>query len=182
MRDVEVSPAGLVTIRKPFAHRRLQQSLFRILRENQLCSMSTITPEGLAHVNTAYFCYSPTLDVFFLSDPSSLHCRNVQRNSTMAMAIFRSDQPWNRPGRGIQMFGTCAQARGGKVGEATALYAKRFAAYRRHLQGTRETDRRIAKGLRAYRFYRFLPSSVKIMDESAFGGGVFVVADVQRGR
>lgn len=79
------------------------------------------------------------------------------------------------------MFGTCAQARGVQVGEATTLYAKRFPAYRRHLQGASERDRRVAKGLRAYRFYRFLPSSIKVMDEPAFGDAVFVVANVERG-
>jgi hypothetical protein len=141
--------------------------------------MSTVAPGTRAHINTAYFCYSRDLELFFLSDPTSLHCRNVRRNSSMAMAVFRSDQPWDRPGRGVQLFGQCAEARGEAAREAQASYGRRFPAYGRHLRGTSDEDRRMAAGLRAYRFYRFVPRTVKILDEAEFGGGVFVVADVK---
>jgi hypothetical protein len=100
----------------------------------------------------------------------------------MAMTVFRSEQPWDEPGRGAQLFGRCAQARGRKTREAEALYGTRFPAYGRHLRGRREEDRRMAKGLRAYRFYRFVPRTVKILDEAEFGSAVFVVADVPRRR
>lgn len=181
MPDIQVSRAGLVTIRKPYSDRRVQRSLARILRENVLCSMSTIAPRHRAHINTAYFRYSRELELFFLSDPSSLHCRNVRGNPSIAMAVFRSDQPWDKPGRGVQLFGRCSEVRGRKAKEAEELCGERFPAYGRHLRGKSVEDRRMAAGLRAYRFYRFVPRTVKILDEAEFGGGVFVVADVERG-
>ena len=36
--------------------------------------------------------------------------------------------------------------------------------------------------LRSYRFYRFVPSKVKILDEATFGGAVFVEARVRKTR
>ena len=182
MADVMVSPAGLITMRKPYADRRVQRSFHRILRENILCSMSTIAPGNRAHINTAFFAYSPGLEFYFLSDPSSLHCRNVRRNPSFAMAIFRSDQGWDAPGRGVQLFGRCGEIHRHAAREAGRWYAKRFPAYARHLRGRREEDRRMAAGLRVYRFYRFVPRTVKILDEAEFGSAVFVVSDLPRRR
>jgi len=46
--------------------------------------------------------------------------------------------------------------------------------------GRNPEDRRQAEQLRSYRFYRFVPTRVKILDERVFGGGVFAVASVPR--
>jgi hypothetical protein len=34
---------------------RVRRSLLRILKSNALCSMATVTPQGQAHINTAFF-------------------------------------------------------------------------------------------------------------------------------
>ena len=157
---------------------RVRRSALRILRENVLCSIATVAPGDRAHINTAYFCYSDRLEFYFLSDPSSTHCRNLARNPSMAMAIFRSSQPWNRSGRGLQLFGTCREARGSHAARGERLYGERFRSYRTWMAGTSERERRLAAGLRTYRFYRFVPTKVKILDEAEFGGGVFVTASL----
>ncbi len=172
--------ARLRTVRRSYANPRVQTSLSRILRENVLCSISTIAPRNRAHINTAYFCYSPDLELYFLSDVDSLHCRNLERNASMAMTIFRSAQAWGVPNRGIQLFGTGRQARGVHAERAERFYGSRFLPYLRYTRSTRAKDRRMGDQLRSYRFYRFVPRTVKILDEAEFGGGVFVVATVPK--
>lgn len=76
----------------------------------------------------------------------------------------------------MQLSGRCVEARCRAAREAGRWYAKRFPAYVRTLRGRSEEDRRMAAGLRAYRFFRFVPRTVKILDAVEFGGGVFVVA------
>ncbi len=162
---------GIRLVEKPFSDEQVKKSIFRILQGNVLCSMSTVTRGNRAHINTVYFCYSRDLELYFLSYPTSLHCRNLRANSSMAITVFSSSQKWGNPDRGIQLFGTCNEARGLEARKAQRLYLRRFPGYER-----------LAPELRGCRFYRFLPGNVKILDEREFGGGLFVLVAMRRDR
>jgi uncharacterized protein YhbP (UPF0306 family) len=153
-----------------FAAARVWRSLSRILRENVLCAMATVSRVGRAHVHVAYFCHSDEPALYFLSDPRSHHIRNLSRRRTMAVAVYRSNQRWGGPDRGLQLFGTCSEARGASRREAERLYARRFPGY----AGWRA--RSAADVVSSLRFYRFVPRKVRILDEAEFGDGVFVDA------
>jgi uncharacterized protein YhbP (UPF0306 family) len=169
-------------IREPIPERRIWNALSGILSGNRLCSIATVARGGRAHVNTAFFAVSPRLELYFLSDPGSLHCRNLLVNPSMAMAIFDSHQRWDAPGRGIQLIGTCYRARGKQAQRAAQFYEDRFPAFVRWMNGRTAADRRREALLRAYALYRFLPTRVKILDEAEFGGAAFVIAAIHRSR
>ncbi len=170
----------LKIVRRPISDPSVRTSVFDILEDSALCSMATIGPRGQPHINTAYFAYTPELEFFFLSDPTSLHCRNLQRNPAMGMTIFNSRQVWGGSDRGMQLFGTCREARGRHRRDAERAYARRFPPYAKSMRETTAQARREAEQLRSYTFYRFVPSRIKILNEPVFGGGVFVVAAVRR--
>lgn len=163
-----------------FSDDRIRWSIVRILRENVLCSISTVSPGNRPHINTAYFCYTPDLTLYFLSDPASQHCRNLDRNPAVAMTIFRSAQEWGGQDRGIQLFGRGRRASGRGARLAERSYAARFAPYKKWMKGMSPAERRQAALLRSYAFYRFLPNRIKILDENEFGGAIFVTAEVVR--
>jgi uncharacterized protein YhbP (UPF0306 family) len=139
--------------------------------------MATVTRPHEAHVNTAYFAFSETLELFFLSHPGSLHCRNLEANASVAIAVFSSAQRWTDPGRGVQLFGRAAPARGRRLETADRLYAQRFPSYR--IWKRTAAAETIGE---EYRLYRCLVSRIKIHDEREFGDGVFVEAKVGRTR
>ncbi|MBI4229522.1 MAG: pyridoxamine 5'-phosphate oxidase family protein [Planctomycetes bacterium] len=168
--------AGVRHATKGLSDRRLLRCVLRILAKTVLCSIATVTAGHRAHINTAYFCFSDDLELYFLSHPGSLHCRNLQESPSMGMAIFSSSQRWGGPDRGVQLLGTCRQARGSQEKKAEGLYGKRFAAYARWRASLGKDD-----AARDYRFYRFLPTRLKVLDERTFGAAVFVSADVRRG-
>jgi len=150
---------------------RVLRSAERTLNENVLCSIATMGAGNSAHINTAYFSFSKDLDLFFLSHPDSLHCRNLTRNPRVAIAVYSSRQNWDGPDRGLQLFGRCAEAHGRAAVIARLSYSRRFPAHRAWVDS--------APGPAAeYRFYRFATSMVKVFDESELGDGVFVVAHV----
>lgn len=180
--DRIVDPGGRRIVGRTFSEARVRRSVSRILESNVLCSISTVTKGNQAHINTAYFCYSGNLDVYFLSDPHSFHGRNLSTNASAAMAIFDPSQTWGRPDRGIQLYGTCKEARGRTATKAGRLYGERFSVYQKWMAGRNEEEKRLAAQLRTYRFYRFVARKVKILDEREFGGGVFVIAFVRRAR
>ncbi|SRR6266498_725825 len=154
---------------------RVQRSIARLLAENVLCSMASITAEGRAYINTAYFCYSPEVEIYFLSHPKALHCQNIRDNPSMAIAIFPSNQIWGKPDRGLQLFGICKQATGRAASKADKLYSKRFAEYR-----TWKSDLASDSPGWDYRFYSFVTAELKVFDEKELGGGFFVLAKVKR--
>jgi uncharacterized protein YhbP (UPF0306 family) len=151
----------------------VRQSVLSILDATLLFSISTVTPEGRPYINTAYFSYSDALELYFLSHPASLHCRNLARNASIAATIFSSAQQWTDPGRGLQLFGTCAVTSGAAAEEAERVYRKRFPGYPKWKASLKNEDLG-----HEYRFYRIDVASIKVLDESNLGDAVFVRASV----
>jgi uncharacterized protein YhbP (UPF0306 family) len=144
---------------------RLTRIARTLLDAAPLCAIATVTRTGRAYVNTAYFAWSPRFEIVWLSAPEARHSRNLERQRSAAIAVFDTHQTWADRDRGIQMFGTAAEARGSAKRDAERLYARRFRHY--------ETG-----SLQAYRFYRFRPRTVKVFHEQLLGGGTFVTARV----
>lgn len=144
---------------------RLAELTRRLLDESTLLALATVAPDGSAHVNTAYFAWSPKLELVWLSHPDSRHSRNIQASARAAVAVYDSTQSWGRPDRGIQLSGTAGEIEEAEAGDADALYASRFPGYRREDLGT-------------YRFYVFFPQWAKLFDERELGAGRFVIAAV----
>ena len=129
-----------------------------------LCALSTISSGGRAHINHMYFAWSDRFQVIWISDPDSIHSRNLARNSSAAVTIFDSHQTWGKPDRGIQLLGTARVTAGKAALEARRVYGRRFRDY--------DAD---ADDLPAY---RFRPRTVKLFDERAIAGGTLVTARV----
>src|SRR6266511_4987062 len=112
----------------------------RLLDASTLCAIATVPPDGRAHVNTAYFAWSPEFDIVWLSEPRAKHSGNIRANAAAAIVVYDSSQSWGKPDCGIQLFGAARGLEGAVVDAAEGHYAKRFAGYRR-------------EDLGAYRFY-----------------------------
>jgi len=135
---------------------------------------------GIGRTSTQRISVTYDLEIFFLSDTRSSHCRNLSRNPSMAMTIFRTNQPWDAPGHGLQLFGTCSQTEGQLARKAERVYAKRFPLYGRWMSSTKKDEKKLAEQLRSYRFYRFLPRQLKVLDEAEYGGATFVMVTIRR--
>lgn len=153
----------------------VRASLSRILNENVLCSMATVTSDFQAYVNTAYFSYSENFELYFVSHPGSCHCRNLETNPSMAMTVFSSSQAWGSPDQGLQLFGTCGLARGADAIKALNSYAGRFPTYTGWQRSLSPDD----PG-KNYQLYRFLVNRVKVFDEQAWGSALSILATVIR--
>ncbi len=147
---------------------RIAATARELLDASTLCAIATVTPDRRAHINTAYFAWSPELEIVWLSEPRASHSRNLRANGSVAVAVYDSGQTWGEPDRGIQLFGTAREVDGREADEARALYTKRFP--------------RFADGdLGAYRFYLFRPRRLKLFHERALGPATFVSARVGPG-
>ena len=124
-----------------------------------LCSLATVSPGGRAHINHMYFAWSLRFDVVWISDPDSIHSRNLAGNSSAAVTIYASNQVWGRPDRGIQLFGT---ARETAALDAARIYSRRFRDF-----DVEQND---------LPYYRFRPRTVKLFDERSLAPGTLITA------
>ncbi len=155
---------------------RLSKSVFSILEAVKLCSIATVGPDNEGHINAAYFCYTDGLDIYFVSDPATKHCKNIAQSSKIALAVFDTNQPWGEPIRGLQLFGGCHLAGTMESAKALKAHAARFHAYEEYIKALNPLERDKSP----YKFYVFRPASVKVLDEPEFGEETFVIAEVVR--
>lgn len=132
-----------------------------------LCSLATLSPGGRPHINHMYFAWSGWFDVFWISDPDSIHSRNLARDKAAAITIYDSHQVWGRPDRGLQLFGSAREVKGRAGGEAALAYSSRFRDF--------DAD---ASDLP---FFRFRPRALKLFDERGLDPGTLVTARITRG-
>lgn len=159
---------GIRLSKRPVAARRIATLAERLLDASTLCAIATVAPTGRAHVNTAYFAWSPDFRVVWLSEPGAKHSKNLRANGSVAIAVYDSSQVWGKPDRGIQLFGRAEQVVPTGQTDFEELYAARFPDY----QGARFS---------AYRIYVLKVDRLKLFDEHALGGGVFVTARIRGG-
>src|SRR5438045_8796133 len=84
---------GLMTVERRsrrFSSERLERVARRLMNASPLCSLATVTPGGRAHINHMYFAWNDAFEVFWISDPRSVHSRNLIRNRSAAVAIYAS--------------------------------------------------------------------------------------------
>jgi uncharacterized protein YhbP (UPF0306 family) len=154
--------------REAISQMRLRTLARRLLNASTLCAISTVSGDGRAHINTAYFAWSPSFDIVWLSAPEAHHSRNLRRRPSVAIAVYDSAQKWGGSDRGIQILGSARELTGRSAREAERIYGRRFRRYARD-------------ELSAYRFYRLRPATLKLFHERELGGAKFVTARVTRG-
>jgi uncharacterized protein YhbP (UPF0306 family) len=162
------------------AERRVLRSLFGILGETPLASLATVGGGRRVHISTIYFAFSGELDLYFLSHPNALHCRNLAQNDAAAVSVFRSDQVWGGPDHGLQLFGRARSTEDRSTILAEAAYADRFPLFLRWRDFERTRGKKLAARLRTYQFFRFRPDRVKVYDEAVFPRAPFVEGEVGR--
>jgi uncharacterized protein YhbP (UPF0306 family) len=174
IKRLRVDGVSLLPVNLPTSEDVLR-AIQRVLAASPLCAWSTMTGRTAAHVNIGHFACSDDLHLYLLSHPGSQHSVNLRANGSVAVAVYESAQDWGEPGRGVQLFGSCEELAKSADAEARRVYSERYPAYARWAKTLRHGD--LAE---EFRFYRFTPDRVKLMDEKVFGDGMLVVADIVR--
>jgi uncharacterized protein YhbP (UPF0306 family) len=146
-----------------FSSEKLERVARRLVNASPLCALATVSPRERAHINHMYFACTDRFDVIWISDPDSIHSRNLARNASAAVTIFASNQVWGRPDRGVQLFGTAGTT---TSPDAVRAYEKRF-----HDFDAESNELPV---------YRFRARTLKLFDERSLAPGTLVTARVTR--
>ena len=141
----------------------------QILNKTALLSLATVSDDGSAHINTAFFCNQDE-ELFFLSDVRSVHCQNLLRRPHVAATVFDSRQSWSADKAGIQISGTASICRDASAALARKRYAKRFPQFASYLKSQRgHLDKHL-------QFFAIHIVRYKVLDEKKFGEEIYVSA------
>jgi uncharacterized protein YhbP (UPF0306 family) len=152
------------------------ESIEAIAAQTPVLSLATSGVDGTAHANMAFFALGPEFDLFFVSEPSTRHGRNVAGRPGASVAIWISPPEYGEHLQGMQLTGQCAIARDDVAAAAFAAYSERFPSFGRD-PAMRES---YLAGTAASSLYRFRVNSLTLVDEPRLGRRNYLNLDVVR--
>jgi uncharacterized protein YhbP (UPF0306 family) len=133
------------------------------LRSHSVMTLATSGPDGPA--SSAVFYVNRGLELYFLSAPKTLHCRNLESDPRVAVTIQEDVKDWSAI-RGLQLLAHAERLEGAQRGEAQRLYAQKFP----DIFLARGVPASIAAALERIGWYRLAVRELRFIDNSvAFG-------------
>lgn len=134
-----------------------------VLRNNVLCTLATVCPDGRPHVSVAFYAWTDDLELILMSSPASTHGTNLDHDRRVAVSICDSAQGMRDQLAGLQITGTMSQVDGVRAIRTTAQFGRRFHS---ELPGVRGQSLGAAANLRPY---LVVPREVKLTDQRWLG-------------
>ncbi|MEE9212540.1 MAG: pyridoxamine 5'-phosphate oxidase family protein [Phycisphaeraceae bacterium] len=134
------------------------QQLRKFLRQINVISVATIDDSGLPHAINAYFAADHQLNLFFVSDTASAHCRHVVNRPRVAVTAFAPVRMWQQV-RGVQIHGNCSPIEPGMWDDVWSIYLDKFPQMAE-----------IEQHIRASQFYWVQPTWIRWTDNSVHFG------------
>jgi uncharacterized protein len=132
----------------------------RYLREHHVMTLASHGDEGVWAA--AVFYANDGFAVYFLSPPTSRHCRNLAGNPRASAAVHEDYADW-REIKGVQMEGIASVLAGEEEEKARRLYAAKFPIVGKLAQAPAA----IVKALAKVRWYKLIPERLYFIDNAA---------------
>ena len=154
-----------------YKNNKLNESLFEILKNNTLLSLSTVTPNGNAYINTAFYAFDNKLRIYIITDPKSNHSKNLVKNQSIAISIFDSHfEFWKDKLKGVQLFGKGYKTPILQMHSATYCFIKRFPLFKELVKNPKDFMKKTVK----VSLYTLEIDRIKLFDETRFGEENFI--------
>jgi uncharacterized protein YhbP (UPF0306 family) len=147
----------------------LRSRLLDLLRRHDTMTLATTGPDGEPQAAAVFYAADDQLNLYFLSDPSSRHGRNLKRDSRVAATVQADGQPW-REIRGLQIEGTARETEGAReTARAAGVYGLRFQFFRGILDNRNAFHEAsgssiLRDALASSRFYVLRPDWIRLID------------------
>jgi len=136
-------------------HLPLPRRLRELAESVSTMTLATTGADSFPYATPVYFASDECLNLYFFSEPTSLHSQHSAQNPQAAAAIYPPCQGW-RDIRGLQLRGTVHLVESGECwDQAWNLYVAKF-PFVRHLKAV------VAKG----HMYSFIPIWIRLVDNA----------------
>lgn len=130
------------------------------LREHHVATLASSGSEGIWAA--AVFYVNDGYTLYFLSSPTSRHCRNLAYEPGVAVTIQEDCADWQDI-KGVQIEGVAAEIAGPEEEHARKLYGQKFAVVGKLAQAPAA----IVKAMAKVRWYKVIPQRFYFIDNSA---------------
>lgn len=126
--------------------------------------MTIATYGNYPWIASVFYSFDKDLNLYFISTPSTIHGRQMEKNKEVAAAIVDSHQKPSDIKRGLQIFGTVEKISGvNRIRHAIRLW-KDFL----NVKSLEVSFENMKKGLYKGRVYRLTPKKIKLFDQEKF--------------
>jgi len=151
---------------------KIEKSIKNILTSNGLAALST-SNQNIPNVCTVFYAHTHFPEIFFLSESTTNHIKNINSNSLCSMAIYTPNKIWGSSLKGLQLFGNCKKY---DFESASIVYKNRHKEYGKWIENLSKKEKSELKS----EFFSFVPHKIKILDESIFGEENFIEVKISR--
>lgn len=145
--------------------------VLQYLEGHHVMSVATTGPQGIW--NTAVFYASRQFDLFFVSPPDTLHCRNIGQTPQVAVTIHEDYADWKAI-KGLQISAVAAKIDGDRQAQIIDLYKRKFT----FLNDTALVMEKILRALHKSSWYGLTPTKICFVDnERGFGKRLEIPVD-----
>jgi len=155
---------------EPIPREQLLSTVGEFFKRCSTMSLATIDPEGRPHAANLYFAADQAVNLHFVSDPASAHCRDLEARPDVAATVYEPVASW-RDIRGVQLRGLAAPIGDDEWDAVWRLYVDRF-----------PDVEAMAPIVRRQRFYRVAPTWLRWIDNTVGFGFKRELAFEGRGR
>jgi uncharacterized protein YhbP (UPF0306 family) len=115
-------------------------------------------------IASVFYSYDKDLNIYFISSPSTIHGKQMEKNSKVSAAIVDTNQKPSDVKRGMQIYGIVEKVSGiNRVHHALRLW-KDFL----NVQRSDISYENMKKGLYKGRVYKLVPKKIKLFDQEKF--------------
>lgn len=139
-----------------------KQHVLNFLATQRLMSIATYGK--FPWIASVYYSFDRDLNLYFLSSPTTLHCKQIIKNPQVAVAIADSQQGITVLKRGLQLWGEARQISNvSKIKHALHLWKSFLKVKDREL-----TYKNMFKKVVSGRMYIIKPKRIKLFDQKLF--------------
>jgi uncharacterized protein YhbP (UPF0306 family) len=143
----------------------LRRQILEFLNAHHVLSLATCSADGPWAAALFYVC-DADLNLYFLSDPATRHCRDIERDARVAVTVNLNHADWTEI-RGLQIGARAAAVAAGEREAIEQHYLERFPDIRALVTEPRVPQAQaIAQRFTASRFYRIAPQRIRLIDNT----------------
>ncbi|NCO12562.1 MAG: hypothetical protein COZ34_02705 [Candidatus Pacebacteria bacterium CG_4_10_14_3_um_filter_34_15] len=133
------------------------------LKEHNLMQVATC---GEVHpwIASVYYSFDHDCNLYFLSSPTTIHCKQISQNPNVAVAVTSSNQNMSGLKKGLQIYGVAEKiSNSAKVKHALKLWKDSL-----NVKNNELTHENMVKKIISGRMYKISPKKIKFFNQELF--------------
>jgi len=115
-------------------------------------------------IASVYYSYDQDLNIYFLSDPNTLHCKQLKKNPHIALSIVDSHQTVSDLKKGLQVYGKAEEiSQANKIRHALSMWKEAL-----NIVNPKYTYENMIKKIVKGRMFKITPKKIKLFDQALF--------------